>query len=333
MAAWRWAGVGALVAASIAGCDDGGNAGPNAGTGGGGAGSTSGGAAGGGTGSGAAGGGAAGAVGAGGGGVTSSAASGGAGGGSATCTLGSGVSPDRQTLVFVRHAETMANLCEDTCDDETCCEPDVCAPGCDDDCNCSENLENFSPHGWSEIEAPLINKLRALNLRWDKIIVSPAWRTQATIRPFLEAESLCGEIVPELDECWNDDPGSCSTPPWESRPYEIIEFTGGAMRLKPRAYRPEWDPDPATNPRPEYDHSEGSLECENIIMDRAREYIEELFSDGAMAVLAVTHAVTGAGLLERLTGSDDYWLRNASAYTVLTRSTSGGDWTVEVNNE
>lgn len=249
-----------------------------------------------------------------------------------SCVTGSRPGTTVQTLVFVRHAETMANTCEDACADGACCSKNVCSAGCDNDCNCEENLTNFSPSGWSAIGEPLVNGLKSLDLGWDRIIVSPAWRTQSTIKAYLESESLCGEIVPELEECWNEDAGSCVSPPWESEPYSLLEFAGGVKRLTPRASISSWDPNPTVNPRPSYDHSDGNAACERVILDRAYQYIEQLFSDGAKTVLAVTHAMTGEALLLQLTGSEDYYLKNASAYTVLTRSTGSGYWHVEVNN-
>ncbi len=79
-----------------------------------------------------------------------------------------------------------------------------------------------------------------------------------------------------------------------------------------------------------YKHT--NLACENIIMDRGQQYIEKQFTEGAKAVLVVTHAMTGAGLLERLTGKSSYDLDNAAAHTVMTRATGSGKWTMVSNN-
>jgi hypothetical protein len=40
----------------------------------------------------------------------------------------------------------------------------------------------------------------------------------------------------------------------------------------------------------------GRAACENIIMDRGYQYIENQFAGGAKAVLVVTHSMTGAGI-------------------------------------
>ncbi len=118
--------------------------------------------------------------------------------------------------MFVRHAETLENVCQSECDDDSCCEAYVCAPGCEGSCSCDENVLTFSSAGWGQVGDVLLGKLRALRLGWDKVLVSPTWRTQTTIKAYLEAENLCGEIVPELDECWSEDSGSCSSPAWSS---------------------------------------------------------------------------------------------------------------------
>lgn len=79
-----------------------------------------------------------------------------------------------------------------------------------------------------------------------------------------------------------------------------------------------------------YEHT--TLACENIIMDRGQQYIEDQFAAGAKAVLVVTHAMTGEGLLQRLTGKSSYDLENAAATTVMTRASGTGKWTMVVNN-
>lgn len=249
-------------------------------------------------------------------------------GGSGTCTRGSGTTPAVQTLVFVRHAETLENVCQSACDDDTCCRAEVCAPGCDGTCSCDANVLSFSSAGWGQVGDVLVTKLKALGLAWDRILVSPSWRTQTTIKATLESENLCGQIVPEIDECWNEDSGSCTAPRWSSEAYKAIAFAGGNTRLVPRPTHSQWDAS-ASGPV-FYKHT--NLACENIIMDRGRQIIEDQFTAGAKAVLVVTHSMTGAGLLQRLTGKSSYDLDNAAAYTVMTRAIGSGRWTMVVNN-
>jgi broad specificity phosphatase PhoE len=249
-------------------------------------------------------------------------------GGSSTCTRGSGTTPAVQTLVFVRHAETMENVCQSACDDESCCRAEVCAPGCDGTCSCDANVLTFSSTGWGQVGDVLVAKLKALGLAWDRILVSPSWRTQTTIKATLEAENLCGQIVPELDECWSEDSGTCSAPRWSSETYKAIAFAGGTTRLVPRPSNSQWDA--SASGQVLYKHT--NLACENSIMDRGQQLIEDQFTAGAKAVLVVTHAMTGAGILQRLTGKSSYDLDNAAAYTVMTRASGSGKWTMVVNN-
>jgi hypothetical protein len=98
--------------------------------------------------------------------------------------------------------------------------------------------------------------------------------------------------------------------------------------LTPRPTISQWDA--SASGQVLYKHS--TLACENIIMDRGQQVIEDQFAAGAKAVLVVTHAMTGAGLLRRLSGRSSYDLDNAAAYTVMTRATGSGKWTMVVNN-
>ena len=80
-------------------------------------------------------------------------------------------------LYIVRHAQTLANVTK----------------------NYSQaNQMAFSEQGHREI-AELMGKLE--NRRFDQVLVSPTWRTQHTIAPFLAQRDAVGEIWPELEEC------------------------------------------------------------------------------------------------------------------------------------
>jgi broad specificity phosphatase PhoE len=69
-------------------------------------------------------------------------------------------------------------------------------------------------------------------------------------------------------------------------------------------------------------------------MDRAVEYIEEQYAEGATTLLIVTHHDVGRGMLQRLTGSDDeFSLDNAAAYSVLKRRPDEMRWRLESLNE
>jgi broad specificity phosphatase PhoE len=236
-----------------------------------------------------------------------------------------------QTLVVVRHGESRSNECADACGGSACCSRYPCASGCLN-CFCDAYLDDLSDEGWTQVRSVLPDRLAGLNLQWDKILVSPAWRTQTTVATYLRLHDLKAEIVPELDECSVRTPcltGACERPPWKSEPYTIIDAEGSPARMTPRPYHSDWDPPPAENPRPQYDHEAATIVGEAVIMDRAAQYINDLASDGNTTILAITHFDVGAGLLQRLTGSsEDYELDNASAYSVLERSPGDPTWQI-----
>lgn len=85
-------------------------------------------------------------------------------------------------LYFVRHAETMSN-----------------ATGRHN----RDNEQTFSSAGKEQVAA-LTESLVGVHL--DAIVVSPLWRAQHTIVPFLEKSGRTAEIWPELAECcWQKD--------------------------------------------------------------------------------------------------------------------------------
>ena len=79
-------------------------------------------------------------------------------------------------IYIVRHAETMGNVTLDY----------------------SEiNQNTLSPKGLQQVAA-LPAKLEGL--KFDEILVSPAWRTQKTILSYLEKNDRKAEICPEIEE-------------------------------------------------------------------------------------------------------------------------------------
>jgi broad specificity phosphatase PhoE len=247
------------------------------------------------------------------------------------CAIGE-LETTEQTLVVVRHGESRSNVCSNTCGGPACCGRFACVDGCAD-CYCDAFANDLSDEGWMQVQAVLPEQLATLDFAWDRILVSPAWRTQVTIQAYLEQYDQHGEIVPELDEasvttrCAR---ASCAEPPWKPAPYSIVDFDAGVARLAPRPYNAAWDPEPTQNPRPQYDHVAAHREGEQVIADRAQQYIDAVFEQGASAVLAVTHHDLGGALLGRLTGqSGDYSLDHAAAYSVLKRERGAQHWTVE----
>jgi broad specificity phosphatase PhoE len=246
---------------------------------------------------------------------------------------GQGEAPSaEQTLVIVRHGESRSNACAAACGGARCCAAYACESGCSD-CYCEAFVSDFTSEGWTQVQSVLPERLANLQMQWDKILVSPAWRTQTTVKAYLEQYDLVGQIVPELDECsvrTSCNRSSCSQPPWKAESYAIIEFEGAVQRLSPRPHVASWDPPLAQIPRPQYDHEAAHLEGENVIMDRAVEYIQGFFEAGEDTLLVITHHDIGGGLLRRLTGvSSEYSLDNAAAYTLLKRETADQDWRVD----
>ncbi|MBI9071342.1 MAG: histidine phosphatase family protein [Melioribacteraceae bacterium] len=85
-------------------------------------------------------------------------------------------------VFFIRHAETIANLTGE---------------------HNEKNLKLFSVDGLDQI---LKLKKSLKDYKFDNIIVSPLWRTQKTILPFLSANSLHAEVWPEFTECcWQEE--------------------------------------------------------------------------------------------------------------------------------
>jgi len=79
-------------------------------------------------------------------------------------------------VYLLRHAETMANTTGNYS---------------------KKNQTSFSPQGLKQIKN-IVNKFK--NYHFDHIFVSPTYRTQHTILPYLRSQKIVGEIWPEIDE-------------------------------------------------------------------------------------------------------------------------------------
>jgi broad specificity phosphatase PhoE len=88
------------------------------------------------------------------------------------------------TVYFIRHAETIANVTDDYSD---------------------ENQNTFSEKGLIQIDKLTDYLLNRLKVTPDAIFVSPRWRTQKTIEPYLKASGTDAVIWAELDECCYQD--------------------------------------------------------------------------------------------------------------------------------
>ncbi|MBN1268054.1 MAG: histidine phosphatase family protein [Kiritimatiellae bacterium] len=169
-------------------------------------------------------------------------------------------------VYLVRHAETMGNVTGNYSEENQC---------------------TFSPRGLQQIR-DLPAKIG--DLRFDHILVSPAWRTQQTILPYLQATGQRGELCPEVEEAdcgIRGDELPAGEPP-RGPPMQIVP-EGAACFFVPevasaRHYAPRHRADGLT------------------IMKRGADLIRTRFGGKDQRILVVTHSCTGSRLMELLLG-------------------------------
>jgi broad specificity phosphatase PhoE len=169
-------------------------------------------------------------------------------------------------VYILRHGETMGNVTGDYSE---------------------QNQRTFSPNGLKQVE-DVPNRLQGLPIH--HILVSPLWRTQHTILPYLKATGMQAEIFPAIEEC---DCGINGREPdvgltLRKQAAEIIEegtnyffFSGDLATAR---YAP-------THP------AEGAA-----ILREAVDQILSRFGGTTQSVLLVTHSCTGGRLMELLLG-------------------------------
>lgn len=182
-------------------------------------------------------------------------------------------------LLLVRHAETLANVKDDYS---------------------VFNQRHLSAQG----EAQVLDLAKAWRgLRFDAVLVSPAYRALRTIHPYLEQNGVVAEIWPELDECCWQKPGE--------RSGTDTAVLGGEVLV-------EQDMRPFFMVR---SGSDGRVAAEETYADGVRrvkqvaQMIEQRYGEGDLAVLVVVHQLTGSRLVETLLGQGPegrYRLNNAS---------------------
>lgn len=177
-----------------------------------------------------------------------------------------GVCPALALDVWIlRHAETMGNVTGNYTE---------------------ENQNTFSPKGLDQVAAvPDLLK----DLHFDRILVSPMWRTQHTILPYLKASGMTAEICPEIEELDCGITGEEAVPADVPRgdPIKVVE-EGIGMFVVPEdsgglRYAPQ-------------DRADGLA-----MLHRAVDLLKTRFSAG-QSVLLVTHSCTGGRLMELLLG-------------------------------
>jgi len=169
-------------------------------------------------------------------------------------------------IYILRHAETMGNVTGDY--SET-------------------NQRTFSPKGLEQVAA-VPGRLQGLS--FDQILVSPTWRTQQTILPYLKAAGRTGEIFPAIEEA---DCGITGQEPSVSvtskkQPVELIEDGRGLYVVSG---------DPATARYAPTNTAEGLA-----ILREAVDQILVRFGGTTQSILLVTHSCTGGRLMELFLG-------------------------------
>jgi broad specificity phosphatase PhoE len=168
-------------------------------------------------------------------------------------------------LYVLRHAETMGNVTGDYSE---------------------ENQRAFSPQGLEQI-ARITDKLAPY--RFDRVFVSPTYRTRQTILPYLKTHGCKAEIWPELEECCCDSRGLVSAAAVVplGDPIELDETEKAYFVVRADgAYR--W--------RPETE-SEGLAQIVAL-----KERLLKEFSRTTQSVLIVTHSCNGSRIMELMLG-------------------------------
>lgn len=167
-------------------------------------------------------------------------------------------------VYITRHAETMGN-----------------ATG-----NYSEvNQRTFSPKGLKQVEG-ITEKLK--DYHFDKIFVSPTFRTQQTILPYLKAHNITGEIWPEIEEQCFDITASTAPAARISEGDIITIFDSSHLKFRDESSRRSYKPHNASEALAQF--------------MKARELIKKEYSCSGKSILLVGHYCTGNRLMEILLG-------------------------------
>jgi broad specificity phosphatase PhoE len=176
-----------------------------------------------------------------------------------------GTLPDAENLdvYFLRHAETMANVSGET------------HPA---------DHAVFSANGLLQIEE-LTTALQGV--RFDVILVSPTYRAQQTILPYLQANNLTAEIWPELCEC-------C----WRSAEEEAKD-PSGTVDVSIERGEEQWFTSRSDANKPPYP-SPASIEQGRTGAELVRDRLLAQYSRSGLSVLIVGHNQSGSLLVETL---------------------------------
>lgn len=205
------------------------------------------------------------------------------------------------TVYFIRHAETVANASGETGGSGPI-----------------ENHDTLTALGERQVQA-LRDYLIKENINPDKIIVSPALRTQKSIEPFLSATNTTAELWVELNECCGQEPTGVPLPvvrpevKWKVK----IEKASDLFTFRTSDDIYYWWPQ---------SYEEGLF----MIMT-ARDRLLAQFSQSGKTVVIVGHAVNGGILLGLLQGYDmlttkpdrPIYIMNTGVHRLIQDSISG----------
>lgn len=192
-------------------------------------------------------------------------------------------------IYFVRHAETIANV-TDVYTDST--------------------ESAFTIEGLKQIKI-LTRKLQPYN--FDRIIVSPAWRTQHTIYPFLFSKKQTAEIWPEIIECcWKGkiDTGYSQVPfviPYGSK-IHVMDTSLFYFKDKTKTRIIAWET--------------GQYHSGKKLCKQTAKILKQEITGKGLTVLIVGHGLHGRLLIKELTG-ESIRLKNASLKYCLVEQKDG----------
>ncbi len=173
-------------------------------------------------------------------------------------------------LYFIRHAETEKNA------------------------KISDNENAFSPTGLRQIdnqEPPgLTQRLLAYNIDFDWILVSPKWRTQQTILPYLRRTGKKAIIWPELEECcWQEDQDAGVSSP-------EVRYASGKIKLEDVNHF-SYREDGAARGWNNTTFGDGIRQLETGV-----DLLHTVFAHSGQKILLVGHYHAGGRILQRLMG-------------------------------
>ncbi len=173
-------------------------------------------------------------------------------------------------IYFIRHAETEKNA------------------------KISDNENAFSPEGLIQIDhldpPGLTQRLMAYNIEFDAILVSPKWRAQHTILPYLRRTGKKAVIWPELEECcWQED----QTADVSSAE---VKYVSGKIKLEDSEYF-SYREDKSSQGWDNKTFGDGIRQVE-----RGVDVLQAQFARSGQKILLVGHYHSGGRILQRLLG-------------------------------